>query len=121
MRWVRRLLWIGVLAATLVAGWLFAASNDVPVRVHYLVGETLDLALWKALVGAFAAGALVVGVFALLSALRHGLMQHRYRKLISGLESEVHQLRNLPLAPEPEGTGPRATDVALVSGAGRDA
>ncbi len=122
MRWVRRLLWIGALAATLVAGWLFAARNQVPVRVHYIVGETLELALWQALLGAFAAGAFGVAAFTLLAALRHGLVQRRYRKLISGLEAEVHQLRSLPLAPDSEVPGgSRATDVAPVSRLGRDA
>jgi len=122
MRWVRRVLWIGALAAVLVGGWLFAAGNDGPVRVQYLVGETLDLALWKALLGAFAAGALLVGAFTVLAAMRHGLVQRRYRKLITGLESEVHQLRNLPLAADSDAAGrSRLTDVVPVSGPGRDA
>ena len=122
MRWFRRLLWIGALGALLVGGWLFAARNDVPVRVHYLLGETLDLALWKALVAAFAAGAVSVGAFTVFAAMRHGLLQRRYRKLISGLESEVHQLRNLPLAPDSEASGgSRGMGVAPVSGPGRDA
>ena len=122
MRWFRRLLWIGALLALLMGGWFFAARNDVPVRVHYLLGETLELALWKALVGAFAAGAVTIGVFAVFAAMRHGLLQRRYRKLITGLESEVHQLRNLPLAPDSEAAGgSRMVDVAPVSGSGRNA
>lgn len=120
MRWVRRFLWIGVLTGLLVGGWLFAARNETPVRVHYLFGETLELALWQALLLAFGAGALLVGAFATLAALRHGLVQRRYRKLISGLETEVHQLRSLPLAEASEAAAGLAGDPRP-SGLRRDA
>jgi uncharacterized membrane protein YciS (DUF1049 family) len=121
MRWIRRLLWIGALVATLVAGWLFAARNEGLVRVDYLVGETLDVALWQVLVVAFALGALAVGTLMLVAATRHGLVQRRYRKLINGLETELHQLRNLPLAPEVDASDSRSTGMLSASGRGRDA
>jgi hypothetical protein len=120
MRWIRRLLWIGALGATLVAGWLFAARNAAQVRVYYLVGETLEVALWQALGVAFAAGALGVGALMVLAAMRHGLVQRRYRKLIGNLETELHQLRNLPLTPDAESADARSA-VASVAGRGRDA
>ena len=120
MRWIRRLLWIGALVATLVAGWLFAARNAAQVRVDYVLGTTLEVALWQALLAAFATGALAVGALMLFAAMRHGLVQRRYRKLISGLETELHQLRNLPLTPEVE-SGDSRSAVASVTGRGRDA
>jgi uncharacterized integral membrane protein len=124
MNWVRRILWIGALTTLLVGGWLFAAQNRDPVRVHYVVGEFAEVALWKALVAAFAAGAAVVGVFTLIAALRHGLVLRRTRKLVGGLEAEIHQLRNLPLAPDPEAPGDTRTtrsDAAPPRRLGRDA
>ena len=109
MRWLVRILQIAVLAALLIGGWLFAAENGEPVQVNYVLGQTGDIRLWQALLCAFVLGALGVGSFTLLASLRHGLVQRRYRKLVGGLESELHQLRNLPLAPDPQAPGgPRA-------------
>lgn len=106
MIWIRRILMIGAGAALLVAGWVFAAGNGEPVYVNYIFGRTAEkIALWKALGGAFALGAALIGLFALYSGLRHGLVVRRYRKMLGGLESEIHQLRNLPLAPNPESPG----------------
>jgi uncharacterized integral membrane protein len=120
MRWFRRVLQLGLLLAVLIAGWRFAADNGTPVQVHYLFGQSGEVALWQALLAAFALGALAVGAFALLGSLRHGLVQRRYRKLVGGLESELHQLRNLPLAPDPEVPGgPRAAQRAATPGGDR--
>ena len=47
MRWVRRLLALALFVGVLMAGWQFAAENGTPVRMHYLVGELRDVALWK--------------------------------------------------------------------------
>ena len=59
------------------------------------------IALWKALLVAFAAGVVCAGLGWLRLAVKHGLMNRRYRRMLGDLESEIHQLRNLPLAPEP--------------------
>jgi uncharacterized integral membrane protein len=123
MIWVRRILMIGALAALLVGGWVFAAGNGEPVYVNYIFGRTAEkVALWKALVGAFVLGAGLIGAFAVYFGMRHGLVVRRYRKLLGGLESEIHQLRNLPLAPDPESPGgSRAGFAAPPGGAlGRD-
>jgi uncharacterized integral membrane protein len=123
MNWVRRIVWVGALTVLLVGGWLFAAQNRDPVRVHYVVGELPEVALWKALIGAFALGATLVGLVSFFFALRHGLVVRRYRKLLGGLESEIHQLRNLPLAPDPESPGGSRAGLATPPGGalGRDA
>jgi uncharacterized integral membrane protein len=105
MRWFVRILQIGVLAALLIGGWLFASENGAPVQVSYVLGQTGEIRLWQALLSAFALGALGVGAFTLLASVRHGMVQRRYRKLVGGLESELHQLRNLPLSPDPDAKG----------------
>jgi hypothetical protein len=86
MRVVRRLLGFAAFVGLLVAGWLFAAEHPQPVRIRYGVGETGDIALWVALLGAFGLGAASVGIAAVYRLVRLGMLARRYR--------------NLPLAPE---------------------
>ncbi len=105
MRWVRRLLLLTAVGAVLVGGWRFAAGNQARVAVDLLFGNTAELALWQALIGAFALGAAFVGLLCVVDGLRQRLLNRRYRKALSGLESEIHQLRNLPLAPEEPAPG----------------
>jgi hypothetical protein len=89
-------------------GWRFASENQEPVTVHYVLGEVAGVALWQVILLAFGAGAAIVALFALFSSARSGLAQRRYRKAIGGLEAEIHQLRNLPLAPEAQPPRSRA-------------
>ena len=104
MRALRRALAIVAFVGLLVAGWRFAALHPQPVRLHYLVGEA-ELTLWAALLGAFAAGAALVGALAAVQLARLSLLSRRYRKAAERLEAQVHELRNLPLAPELPGEG----------------
>jgi uncharacterized integral membrane protein len=96
----RRIFVVCVLAAVLIAGWRFASDNSATVTVSYWVGEFRDVALWLALVLAFAAGALLVGLVATYELARAGLVARRYRQAVADLEDELHQLRNLPFAAE---------------------
>lgn len=98
---VRRILTLAVFVGLLVLGWRLAGSNGAPVTVNYLAGEFTDVALWMVLLASFVAGALAVGVWALLSRMRQALVARRYRKTVASLEAEVHQLRNLPLGSQP--------------------
>ena len=108
MRALRRALAIAAFVGVLVVGWRFAADHPEPVRIHYLVGET-DLALWAALLGAFVAGGVTVGALAALELTRLSLLARRWRKAAARLERQVHELRNLPLAPAgPEEGDPEA-------------
>jgi uncharacterized integral membrane protein len=100
MRTVRRLLGIAVFVALLVAGWRFAAENSQVVAIHYVVGHFEEVSVWVALLCAFLAGAVVVGLLGMVGAAKLRLEAHRYRKAVRGLEAEVHQLRNLPLTAE---------------------
>ena len=109
MRALRRALAIAVFVGLLVAGWRFAADHPHPVRIHYLVGETGELALWAALLGAFVAGGVIVGVLAAFQLARLSMLARRWRKSTARLEGEVHELRSLPLAPAgPEEGDPEA-------------
>ncbi len=118
MRMVRRLVAAAIFVAALVLGWRFADANLEPVRVDYLVGAIDGIPLWTALVGAFAAGGVLVGLGALVPLARLGLTSRRWRKAAHGLEAELHQLRNLPLASPSESTvrGSAGAPIARAQG-----
>jgi len=94
----RRLFWLAIFVTALIGGWKFAGTNGAPVAVDYLFGTFPAVPLWLALVTSAAAGAGIAtaGLSARLT--RSSLAQRRYRKTVAALESEVHQLRNLPVA-----------------------
>jgi uncharacterized integral membrane protein len=98
MRTFRRLLAFAVFVAALVLGWRFAGANLDPVRIQYLVGTTGEIPLWGALLASAGAGAALAGLVGLYQAARLSLTARRWRKVARGLEAELHQLRNLPLA-----------------------
>jgi uncharacterized integral membrane protein len=107
MRLARRLLGIACFVAILVLGWRFAADHAAPVTIKTPVAEGTAVSLWVALLVAFALGAVLAGAAAAVRMARMGLLARRYRKVIRGLESEIHQLRNLPLSnDEPVLAGP---------------
>jgi hypothetical protein len=105
MKWLRRLLAGGLLVGLLYGGWLLVDGNAELVRIDYLVGEVVDVALWRALVAAFAAGAVAALAVMGLGLIRARLETREYRKALAGHETEVHQLRNLPLVSETGGSG----------------
>jgi uncharacterized integral membrane protein len=121
MRWVRRALVLALLVGVMVAGWRFAAENQEPVKLHYVAGELSEFALWKVVLASFACGAAVVGLFATFYSAKTGLITRRYRKAIGGLEAEIHQLRNLPLAPDSETRGAPPGPPRAEGALGRDA
>ena len=53
--------------------------------------------VWVALLVAFAVGVLSAGVSLGYELIKKSLIARRYRRVAAGLESEIHQLRNLPL------------------------
>lgn len=110
MRSVRRLLAAAILVAVVLGIVKLASLNDAIVSVRYFWGVT-DVALWQALLVAFVTGFALASLGWLVSGLRATLVQRRYRKAVGRLESQVHELRNLPLAPGAEGEA---------SGEGRD-
>lgn len=98
MRTFRRLLALAAFVAALVLGWRFADANLQTVSVHYLVGAIDGVPLWLALVAAFGVGFALAGLGGLYQMARLSLTARRWRKVAQGLEAELHQLRNLPLA-----------------------
>jgi len=111
MLWLRRLVWIAFFVAMLVFGWTFAHRNAEPLHVDYLFG-TLAAPGWVVVLATFLLGGIAAALLLGLHAARLGLAARRYRKLVGGLEEELHQLRNLPLA-DPD-------EVAARGGAGRN-
>jgi uncharacterized integral membrane protein len=116
MRTVRRILGIAVFVALLVAGWRFAADNSQLVTVHYLIGQFEGVSVWLALLCAFLAGAVVVGLLGMVGAAKLRLEARRYRKAVRDLEAEVHQLRNLPLTAEEADVSEPRGEVASLDG-----
>jgi uncharacterized integral membrane protein len=100
----RRLVGISVFVALLVGGWSFAYNHQAPVTIDYWLGEWVEVPLWVVLLCSFAAGAVSVGLWSGFGLARRGLEARRYRSALAGLEQEVHQLRNLPLAAESAAT-----------------
>ena len=100
MRIARRLLALVIFLVVLIGAWRFASENSDPVRVYFWLGETKEVELWVVLAMAFLGGALCTGLLASYRLARAGLLARRYRVAVTGLEAELHQLRNLPLAAE---------------------
>jgi len=98
MRAIRRLIEAALFVAVWYFGWIFAAENSSLLSINFLAVQVDDVPLWAALISAFAGGAVAVGAFMLLSMTRTRLVARRYRKMVQGLEGELHQLRNLPLS-----------------------
>ena len=98
MRTIRRLLALAVFVAALVLGWRFAGANLEPVRIEYLLGTSGEVPLWGALLASFGTGVALAGLLGLYQMARLSLTARRWRKVAHGLEAELHQLRNLPLA-----------------------
>ena len=122
--WIRRLVPTVVGAGLLYLAWRLINANAEGVKVDFLLGR-VDLVLWQALGTSFLLGATMVGLYAIYQMARGGLVSRHYRKQLSNLETEVHQLRNLPLAPQ-EASTPELIDLdfredgdPVLGGAGR--
>jgi uncharacterized integral membrane protein len=105
--------------ALLVLGWRFAARNEADVPVDLLLTQLPATPLWTVLLVAFGLGAVLVGLLSSYEIMRLSLLQRRLRKTVERLESEIHQLRNLPLAGDgSEGAG--GEHAAPIRAASRD-
>ena len=97
----RRLLVVCVFVAMLVGGWQLASKNSASVVVNHPAGELGEFKLWVVLGGSFALGVVSTALVSIYRGTRMRLAARRYRKLLANLQSEIHQLRNLPLV-EPQ-------------------
>jgi len=98
MKTVRRLLALALLAGLFVVAWRFASRNAGEIGVDLLLYQSSKVPIWMALSAAFGIGALSAGVALVYQVIKKDLVARRYRKTVRSLESEIHQLRNLPLA-----------------------
>jgi putative membrane protein len=99
--------WLGggaLFIGALVFGWQFRTSNEAQVPVDFLVGTLPPAPVWKILCASFLLGAVVATLACVFQLVRLSLTARRYRKALGQLESEVHELRTLPL--HPPGPGP---------------
>lgn len=99
MRWFRRIFFVVLVGALFFAALRFSSENAEPVVIDYLAGEPVEWALWQALVLAACGGALLAAIPMGYLWTRSGLLAWQYRRTMSRQEAEIHQLRNLPLAP----------------------
>ena len=97
MKTVRRVVLVSVFVGLLYAGWRFAHGNGQVIRVDFVVGRSAEMALWKALISSAGLGAIMTSTFLGFSLARSRLESRRYRKALMKAESEVHQLRHLPV------------------------
>jgi len=111
MRMLRRVLVVAVFVALFATVWRFVGGNEEPVSIDLLFGEW-SVPLWSALLVAFGLGALAAGLSLVWELAKKSVTARRYRKRMAGLESEIHQLRNLPLA------APEAHEVPATARAG---
>ena len=98
MRWARRIALLALLVALPVGVHLFVSRNSHAVSIDYLAGRWEAVPVWLLLLSAFGAGFVLAGLLAVLRGARLRLEARRYRRAARDLESEVHQLRNLPLS-----------------------
>jgi uncharacterized integral membrane protein len=106
MKTLRRLLVVAVFAALFFAAWRFVSGNGAPTNLDLVFFDLHDVPLWSALLGAFVLGAASAGASLVYELAKKSFAARRYRKELAGLESEIHQLRNLPLAVPDAGVGP---------------
>jgi hypothetical protein len=118
MRTVRRLMALFLFAGLFFVVWRFASMNATEIPVDLLVIQTPEEPIWVVLLIAFGLGALSAGASLCYLVIKKNLVARRYRKAVKGLESEIHQLRNLPLAAADSALPPDADAEARV-GAGR--
>ena len=98
MQWFRSVLVLFVTVGLLWAAWSFRSGNDGVIDLDLVWLRLPAVKVWKALVVAAWLGAAFAAVGIGFAWLRQRLLNRRYRATIARLESEVHQLRSLPLA-----------------------
>jgi len=112
MQWFRRTFVLASGLGLLWTAWSFRAGNADVIDVDLVFARLPGVALWQALSLFLASGLLIGGLVAGLGWVRQRLLNRRYRKAIEKLESEVHQLRSLPLS----GSVRAETDESVVRG-----
>jgi uncharacterized integral membrane protein len=115
MRIIRRVLTLVVMALAFAAAYQFG-KNAEPISVSLFGWTTPRAPTWLVLLAAFGGGALLAVVLLGYQLVRLSLLSRRYRKEVGALESELHKLRNLPLAAEGPAALPPAAAVPAAAG-----
>lgn len=109
MALLRKLILVLVFAALMGFAISFTQGNESSVSVELFGVPSPQLPLWAVLGVTYTLGVISAGALLTWSLMRRSLEVRRHRKTVAGLESEVHQLRNLPL----EGADAVGVDPAL--------
>jgi hypothetical protein len=107
MVWLWRVLLVGVGGASLYIGWSLVQANSALVSVSYVIGEFPEAPQWLVLAICFGSGASLLALAWIYQGIKASLTRRSYRRKVAELESELHQLRNLPLRSEAETAGAR--------------
>ena len=97
MKALLRIFYVALVAALLVAAYQFTGRNTDVVSVQLFGWSSAPQPLWVLLLCAFALGFGVAALLFGVRLLRSSLLARRYRRAVTSLEAEVHQLRNEPI------------------------
>jgi uncharacterized membrane protein YciS (DUF1049 family) len=97
-RWALWVSGLAIFAAALWTGWSFRAENSSAIELDLIWIQLPNVELWRAILIAVALGAVGASVLVGFAWLRSRLLNRRYRSVIRRLESELHQMRSLPLS-----------------------
>ena len=115
MVYLRRLLIAVVFAGVAALAVVFTDSNAAMVSIGLdwpIEGfRTPEFPLWITVLVAYVLGIGTASAALVWKIMKQSLTGRRYRKAVAGLESEIHQLRNLPL----EGADAVGADPALAT------
>lgn len=98
MKWVRTAIVSAITLGLLWVGWSFRSGNAGTVDVDLVWARLPGVELWWALSAAVVLGAAGSGLFFGFAWLRQRVINRRHRSTIARLESELHELRSLPLS-----------------------
>ncbi|MGD8330723.1 MAG: LapA family protein [Acidobacteriota bacterium] len=74
------------------------ANADQQVDVTFFPGRTLvDVPVFLVILGSVFIGVLVAGIIAVIEHFKHGMRERELQRRIGALETEVRELRNLPI------------------------
>ena len=89
---------LGLLAGAVVLGRVFPSANETLVDLDLIAIRIEQVAIWALTLAAFGAGIALTALIATFLWLRGLVLRRRYRKTITQLEKELHEMRSMPLA-----------------------
>lgn len=88
---------LGAFVALLWLGWSFRIGNETLIDLDLIWVKFHQVELWRVILLAIATGAIFSALCVGFAWLRGRLLNRRYRRAIRRLESELHEMRSLPL------------------------